>query len=398
MKKLRTRPPRFVALDNRAVDDLRLSVLDVGLLAVALRCPDGSQFTVASLARKRRPGREALTGAMRNLVTCGYVVKLKIQDAGTGTWRTEFSVADVPFSREDVEAMLTDVAGARAIRVEPLWLDPRSEPAEQGPAPARNPRPGSRPARETGSRHPGTTSTNAQEAQVAPTDGIPTVGEPIVGGPSAKERTLHLQDSSLSAGTGPDGGIRAAPARDTNERETPAPHRTQSLATAAALPPLVAAAADGGRPAAAPPATADARTAGDRVADAWAKAREQRKIPVPVLGRKRVARAATALAASGTPEEVLLQAATDMARQPNWTNLERHLEHWTPPAAVPRPVEPEPYCDECDYGWLTTTDGRAHKCPCRKPTARAEHWGTGGVTGLTFGLGSGPTQQLGGPS
>ncbi|MDX3075895.1 hypothetical protein [Streptomyces sp. MI02-7b] len=51
MKKLRSRPPRFVALDNRAVDDVRLSVLEVGLLAMALRAPDGADFTVAALAR-----------------------------------------------------------------------------------------------------------------------------------------------------------------------------------------------------------------------------------------------------------------------------------------------------------------------------------------------------------
>lgn len=120
MRKLRTRPPRFVSVDNRAVDDLRLSVLDVGLLTVALRCPDGYDFTVADLARKRRPGREALTKAMRTLVACGYVVKLKIQDAASGTWRTEFSVADMPFSQEDVAGMLQDVSGARAVRVEPV--------------------------------------------------------------------------------------------------------------------------------------------------------------------------------------------------------------------------------------------------------------------------------------
>ncbi|MFF3249103.1 hypothetical protein ACFYWY_36480 [Streptomyces sp. NPDC002870] len=368
MKKLRTRPPRFVALDNRAVDDLRLSVLDVGLLAIALRCPDGAQFTVASLARKRRPGREALTGAMRNLVTCGYVVKLKIQDAGTGTWRTEFSVADVPFSREDVEGMLTDVVGARAIRIEPGWLDPRREPVEQAPAPTRNPRAASRPARVTGSRHSGAASADTQSPQVAPTDGFPTVGEPIVGSPSAKERTLHLQDSSLSGGAGPDGGIRAAPASDRNEREAPAPHRAQGLAAVPALPPLVAAVGGGG-PAATPLPIADARAAGDRVADAWAKAREQRRIAVPVLGRRRVAQAAAALAASGMAEEVLLQAAADMARKPNWMDLERHLERWTPPVAVPRHVEPEPYCDECDYGWVTSADGRARKCSCRKQPA-----------------------------
>ncbi|MFD8079924.1 hypothetical protein ACFV3E_45980 [Streptomyces sp. NPDC059718] len=37
MRKLPTRPPRFLAVDNRAVDDQRLSVLDIGLLTMALR-------------------------------------------------------------------------------------------------------------------------------------------------------------------------------------------------------------------------------------------------------------------------------------------------------------------------------------------------------------------------
>ncbi|MEU1622934.1 hypothetical protein ABZ479_37280 [Streptomyces sp. NPDC005722] len=136
MEKLRSRPPRFVALDNRAVDDVRLSVLDVGLLAVALRCPDGADFTVATLARKRRPGREALTKAMRNLVVCGYIVKLKIEDARSGTWRTEFSVADLPFTTYDVNGLLSEVCDARAVREEPVWLDPRSataqSPGDQG--------------------------------------------------------------------------------------------------------------------------------------------------------------------------------------------------------------------------------------------------------------------------
>lgn len=93
MRKLPTRPPRFVAVDNRAVDDQRLSVLDIGLLTMALRLPDGADFTIAALAQTRKPGREALTKAMRNLVAYGYIVKLKIQDATDGTWRTEFSVS-----------------------------------------------------------------------------------------------------------------------------------------------------------------------------------------------------------------------------------------------------------------------------------------------------------------
>jgi hypothetical protein len=358
VKKLRTRPPRFVALDNRAVDDLRLSVLDVCLLAVALRCPDGPEFTVASLAHKRKPGREALTGAMRNLVACGYVVKLKVQDVATGMWRTQFSVADLPFSREDIGDMLADVADAQAIRVEPAWLDPRTQTSEQPPVPALPTQGTSRADRVTGSRHSGTTSTNTENPQVTPTDGFPTVGEPTVGEPSAKRRRLHVQDEkdsslSLSAGAG-------------GEREIS--HSPGPL-LAAVQAPAEAACAEKDEPDVGPSAAAAARALGERIAQAWAKAREERNIAVPVLGHKRVAKAAARLNTAGMAEHLLLQAAIDMARQASWLDLERHLERWSPPQATPAASPgPRAYCGQCDHGWIDCEDGRASKCPCRTPS------------------------------
>ncbi|WLQ61479.1 hypothetical protein [Streptomyces poriferorum] len=118
------------------------------------------------------------------------------------------------------------------------------------------------------------------------------------------------------------------------------------------------------------PATAqpDVHAAGVRVADAWAAAREQRGFAVPVLGRKRVAHCAAKLLASGVKERDLVLAAADMARQANWLDLERHLEHWAPVAPTPpRPTEPVGFCDRCEYGWITDKDERVRKCSCRKP-------------------------------
>lgn len=375
MRKLRTRPPRFVSVDNRAVDDLRQGVLDVGLLTVALRCPDGYDFTVADLARKRRPGREALTKAMRTLVACGYVVKLKIQDAASGTWRTEFSVADMPFSQEDVAGMLQDVSRARAVRVEPVRLDPRTRPAVEELAevvPGRG--------RDTGSRNSAATSTNAQDRQVGPTDGKPTAGNPTTGQPSAQKRTLEVQDweseqdslSSPSSAATPQGQAASGGAGGTGgpgatarqvERETlrASPLRGPGDVFAGNGPATAAVRLS----AAAQP---DVHAAGVRVADAWAAAREQRGFAVPVLGRTRVARCAAALLASGVKERDLVLAAADMARQANWLDLERHLEHWVPVAPAPsRPTQPVVFCGRCDYGWITDDDERVRKCSCRKP-------------------------------
>ncbi|WUD70289.1 hypothetical protein OG937_45895 [Streptomyces sp. NBC_00510] len=359
-----------MALDNRAVDDARLSVLDVGLLAMALRCPDGADFTVASLARKRRPGREALTKAMRNLVACGYIVKLKIQDATNGTWRTQFSVTDLPFTTQDVKGMLAEVRDARAVRVEPVWLDPRSFPTRAAGGPGEGEPATPRRNRVTGSRHSVVTSQDAAESQVGPSDGFPAVGDPIVGDPSAKEPRLHVQDGKdFSLSSPPDHGPAVSvPETETSRRpEQRLLPAVPDLSRSPVQPRRDAGGRDGavtaGQVLVNPPA------AGARVAEAWAEARHRRGHPVPVLGHKRLARTAAALAAAGTAEEVLTQAAVDMAREPTWLDLERHLEHWSPPAATPPPAAgPASYCGACDYGWLTEEDGRARKCPCRTGT------------------------------
>jgi hypothetical protein len=84
-----------------------------------------------------------------------------------------------------------------------------------------------------------------------------------------------------------------------------------------------------------------------------------------VLGRRTIARSACALVVSGTPEEVLVQAVEDMARQPTWLDLERHLGHWSPPSSAHgRARGPKTYCDACEYGWVNGTDGRVRKCGC----------------------------------
>ncbi|MDX2650396.1 hypothetical protein PV341_43980, partial [Streptomyces sp. PA03-1a] len=393
MRKLPTRPPRFVAVDNRAVDDQRLSVLDIGLLTMALRLPDGADFTIAALAQTRKPGREALTKAMRNLVAYGYIVKLKIQDAADGTWRTEFSVASLPHRREDIHHLLAQVAGTRAVRVEPVWLDPRNqhtptspEPTLPGPAATDSPAAQSalRPVT-TGSPDPGATSDSSEDVQAGPSDGFPAVGEPAVGDPaigepaagqptvgdpSAKELRLNKQDgksSSLSSSpitphrptvlaprretttpsgqAPPAGPPPATPSRSGPTGDGPGNAGTSAPAPARPAPgsPQAAAPArhghtpgtvDPGAPAPTGPAPAGPPAAAAvRIADAWTTARHHHGHPVPALARGRIAHTAEALLATGIQEQHLIQAAIAMARKPTWYDLRRHLEHWTPPTA-----------------------------------------------------------------
>lgn len=197
MRKRPSRPPKFVALDNGSVDTIK-SMTAKGLLATLIRAKDGDEVTVEALCKTHTEGREVLTKAMRALVEDAFVVKFKIQrgttetvtleDGGTeqrrgGSWWTTFTVDSIPFTAEDVTAMLDDIFDAgngnvKAVRVEPTRLDRRERPSDP-------PRPTS------GNPSVGATCENSEsegfeseEGQAGPTDGFPTVGGPTVG-PSA---------------------------------------------------------------------------------------------------------------------------------------------------------------------------------------------------------------------
>ena len=181
MKKRPSRPARFVAVDNGAADDDGLHVLALGLLTLLLRAKDGDDVTVEGISKRRKEGREALSGAMRNLVSRAYVVKFKIHGAD-GKWRTEFSADSIPFTRDDVAEMLPGVMeDARAVRVEPEWLDPRAEAD-----------------RPTETRRSVATSKNTASPQVGTTYGKPAAGRSTVGKAAAKKIKTSEEEDSLS--------------------------------------------------------------------------------------------------------------------------------------------------------------------------------------------------------
>ena len=216
MRKRVSRPPRFVAIDNGAVDTLR-SMTAKGLLATLIRAKDGDDVTVEALCKTHSEGRETLTKAMRALVDEAFVVKFKIQrdrsetvelEDGTqqtkrgGSWYTTFTVDSIPFTLDDVAAMLEDVQAAgnvKSIRVEPAHLDPRQGAGQPT----------------TGKPSVGATRHGTENPQVGPTDGKPTVGPPTVGRSAAKKIKTGVEEDSLSD---------SRDSRDgTDEREAAAP-------------------------------------------------------------------------------------------------------------------------------------------------------------------------------
>ncbi|MET8696832.1 hypothetical protein ABZV65_30330 [Streptomyces bauhiniae] len=132
MKKRAGRPARFTMIANAAIDDDRLDMTELGLHTFLVRCKDGYDIDMDTLAKRRGPGRRAMYSAMRGLVELGYVVKVKFQDAG-GKWATEVVIYDTPAEMKEVEDLLEDFVQYRNIRVEPEWLNPRKKAPEAPP-------------------------------------------------------------------------------------------------------------------------------------------------------------------------------------------------------------------------------------------------------------------------
>lgn len=152
----------FAAIPNATIDDApRLDFMALGLLTVLLRQKDGWDITLERVGKKYGYGREALANAMGLLQVARYVVKVRIQQAGTAQWRTEIITYDTPASPGEVDTLLTEIAG------EPGVQDVQIIP----PTPSARTRARSRWEKLAKGEYPG-----AEEPQAEPSAGFPAVG------------------------------------------------------------------------------------------------------------------------------------------------------------------------------------------------------------------------------
>lgn len=197
MRKRTTRPERFAAVDNGAIDQLP-SLLSVGMLTRMIRARNGTHVTVETMQEQYDEGKVLLTKAMRTLVDNAYVVKFKIQRAQQetvyeggkrvvkpgGSWYTDFEVDSIPFTEEDVARSLDEIlngGNARAVRIEPEHLDPRRSSDMQDPVCR------ARPAE------------TPDNPSSAPTYSFLTVGDPTVGESAALYKTGSSKTPPLSS-------------------------------------------------------------------------------------------------------------------------------------------------------------------------------------------------------
>ncbi|WP_051837593.1 hypothetical protein [Streptomyces sp. NRRL WC-3742] len=186
-----------------------------------------------------------------------------------------------------------------------------------------------------------TLDTGAQTPSSDPECGFPQVDDPPVDDHPHKKTNIK-KTISLPRPTGP----AQAPDGPVVERENPAP------------------------PTGTDPAT--------EVAAAWITVRERLGRPVPPLAGAKIAAAAAALLAQGLEAAVLTAAAADMATRDGWSDLARHLEHFTPAPAVPAQRTTAAWCGSCNNGhppasaaerMRETPDGRVVRCPACHPAA-----------------------------
>lgn len=340
MRKRPSRPQRFVALDNGSVDTLR-SMTAKGLLATLIRAKDGDDVTVEALCRTHTEGREVLTKAMRALVQDAFVVKFKIQrekseiveleDGSTetkrgGSWYTTFTVDSIPFTLDDVTAMLDDiyeVGNIKAIRVEPTYLDPRKVLT--------------RPT--AGKPSVGATCGADRKPQVGPTDGEPTVGQPTVGRSAA-----HIRKKTSSSLSG-----AAEVGEFEDEREKAATPEDNPVE-----PPVLGGETDVGK-----------------VMDAFiASYMATAGLPPRPDAIRSVRTAAAALLSVGRSVGNLCTLATELGAK-GWTDLVKHAQMNPEQAVRPAGVS-KPWCGECNGGHepmsaaqrMVETESGMTKCRC----------------------------------
>ncbi|MFJ1782548.1 hypothetical protein ACIOKA_38215 [Streptomyces anulatus] len=240
MRKRVSRPRRFAAVDNDAIDGLP-SILSIGLLTRLIRAKDGDDVTVETLSNDYDEGEKSLTKAMRALVEDAYVVKFKVQRATTeiviedgkevvkrgGSWYTTFSVDSIPFSVVDVAAMVEEIyaeGNVKSHRVEPVRLNPGKQVGKASDRPAP---PGVRVGPTCGNAPEGDKGDGEEDLRPTPPSAAPGRPTPGQGGAHIRKKTSSAraadekpedEDDAL-AGRSPGDARRASVGISTSARE-----------------------------------------------------------------------------------------------------------------------------------------------------------------------------------
>jgi len=92
----------FTVVQNRVIEDHRISFKATGILIYLLSKPDDWRTSTAHLARAKKEKIDAIRTAMTELEEAGYVKRRRYQDKA-GRWQFETVVYDDPCHADPVD-------------------------------------------------------------------------------------------------------------------------------------------------------------------------------------------------------------------------------------------------------------------------------------------------------
>lgn len=91
---------RWTTVDNRSVEDDRLSFRALGVLVYLLSRPDHWRANVGHLCSTHKEGRESVRTALRELEATGYLTRRWVRSEGSDTPVLEYIIHEVPVAQE----------------------------------------------------------------------------------------------------------------------------------------------------------------------------------------------------------------------------------------------------------------------------------------------------------
>ncbi|MEM7478560.1 MAG: hypothetical protein AAF483_26555 [Planctomycetota bacterium] len=96
IRRRRNYADNFSIIDNRAVNDKRLSWEARGMLLYLMSKPDDWTVSFKNLQNQSRAGRDKVYGIMRELINCGYAKRVRRRSSDGTYGRCDYEISDIP--------------------------------------------------------------------------------------------------------------------------------------------------------------------------------------------------------------------------------------------------------------------------------------------------------------
>ena len=102
------RKDNFTVVNNDILQNSKLSWAAKGMLVYLLHLPDGWQINVADLSNRSRNGRDGTAGIIKELMSEGYISRVKIKNEKSQFKGYDYTVTDEPVNGKAVNGLSED--------------------------------------------------------------------------------------------------------------------------------------------------------------------------------------------------------------------------------------------------------------------------------------------------